>query len=111
MGSAYYEVLRNLIFRSIQRETRLSERQVAQLRWEQIQGSTIVTQYHRVVQMSSELTNALALLPVRGNFVFIGSTPYDQRETAEMRQIRESFRAEMDSKSTRKFSFLGVRGH
>lgn len=94
MRSIYYEVLRNLIFRSIQKETRLSERQVAQLRWEQINGSTIVTQYRREVQMSAELTAALALLPQNGRFVFIGPTPFSSHETEDMLAIKRSFEAE-----------------
>lgn len=55
---AYYEILRNLVYRSIQKETRLSERQVSQLRWSQINDDTIVTKYKRQVKMSRELTDA-----------------------------------------------------
>lgn len=92
MKSAYYEVLRNLIFRSIQKETRLSERQVAQLRWEQINGAQIITQYGRRVEMSKELVDALALLPRQesNRYVFFGSPLLHLNETEEMREIRES---------------------
>lgn len=105
MRSIYYEVLRNLIFRSIQKETRLSERQVAQLRWEQISGSTIVTQYRREVQMSEELTAALALLPRSGRFVFIGSTPFSKHETEAMLAVRQSFEAEKQPQGSKFLMF------
>lgn len=58
---AYYEILRNLVYRSIQKGTRLSERQVSQLRWSQINDDTIVTKYKRQVKMSRELTDALSV--------------------------------------------------
>ena len=55
----YQEIIRNLVFKSIQRETRLSERQVAMLMWSQIDGDRIITRYHREVQISNELRHAL----------------------------------------------------
>lgn len=96
MPSVYLDVLRNLIFRSIQKETRLSERQVSQLRWDQIEGSVIVTQYDRRVEMSRELVDAIALLPRQegSRYVFFGSPLLHQRETDEMRAIRESLWAQ-----------------
>ena len=73
---AYYEILRNLVYRSIQKETRLSERQVSQLRWSQINDDTIVTKYKRQVKMSRELTDALSVMPrgKRSDFVFHGTS-------------------------------------
>lgn len=111
MRSAYYEVLRNLVFRSIQRETRLSERQVAQLRWEQVRGDTIVTKYHREVQMSSELVAALNLLPHSGRlgYVFVGTSRLRQN-SPEMEELRERFAAEDAMKRRRKFHIFSIIG-
>lgn len=77
MGASETEVLRNLIFRSIQKETRLSENQVARLRWSMIDGDIITTAYHRKIKISRELEDALVLLPRRKSgtdLLFFGST-------------------------------------
>ena len=113
MRSAYYEVLRNLVFRSIQRETRLSERQVAQLRWEQVRGDKIETKYHREVQMSRELVAALDLLPHSGGlgYVFVGTT-LSRQHSPEMEELRARFAAEDAGKTRRKpniFRLIGGR--
>ena len=63
IASQYYEIMRNLVYRAIQKETRLSERQVSQLRWSQIEKDTITTKYKRQVKMSRELTEALYSMP------------------------------------------------
>lgn len=111
MRSAYYEVLRNLVFRSIQRETRLSERQVAQLRWEQVRGDKIVTKYHREVQMSRELVAALDLLPHSGSlgYVFVG-TPLSHQRSPEMEELRARFAEEDARKSQKKLNLFGIIG-
>lgn len=109
MMSAYYEVLRNLVFRSIQRETRLSERQVAQLRWEQIVGNTITTKYHREVVMSDELVAALDLLPHsnRLGYVFMGTSPR-KRDDPGLEELRKKFEAEDRAKRPKKLNFIHV---
>ena len=77
MRAAYTEVLRNLTFKTIKLETRLSERQVAQLRWSQIHGNVIHTSRQRDCAISREVIDALALLPHKESgvdFVFFGSS-------------------------------------
>lgn len=93
----YQEIIRNLVFRSIQTETRLSERQVAQLRWSQIDGDKITTPYKREVRISNETRHALETLRKRsGNkWVFMTTSlapalpPMTRREArAERRSQR-----------------------
>lgn len=77
MRAVYTEVLRNLVFRSIQKETRLSEAQVARLRWCQIKGNTIRTTRNRDCKVSREVVDALSLLPHREtgvDYVFFGNS-------------------------------------
>ena len=77
MRAAYIEVLRNLTFKTIKLETRLSDRQVAQLRWSQIHGNVIRTTRMRDCEVSREVINALALLPRKESgvdFVFFGNS-------------------------------------
>lgn len=77
MRAAYLEVLRNLTFETIKLETRLSDRQVAQLRWSQIHGNVIHTTRQRDCTVSREVVNALALLPHKDSgvdFVFFGNS-------------------------------------
>ena len=110
MTSTYYEVLRDLIFRSIQRETRLSEHQVARLKWDQIAGGVIHTRYNRQVSISRELERALYLLPhddPRG-FVFIGASLLVRQDSPEMRELREQFEAEERQKRPKKFNFVTI---
>ena len=104
---AYYEVLRNLVFRTIQTETRLSERQVVQLKWSQIQDDEIVTVYKRRVKMSRELLSALSLLPHTNRYVFFGASLAHKQDSEAMRELRRQF-AEEDAKrngSTKHFVF------
>lgn len=110
MDSTYYEVLRDLVFRSIQKETRLSERQIAQLRWSQISGNTITTQYKRHVEMSRELVKALSLLPhsdPRG-YVFIGASLLIRQNTPEMEELRARFEAEAEARRPKKVRFIQI---
>jgi hypothetical protein len=76
MRTAYSEVLRNLTFKTIKLETRLSERQVAMLRWSQIKGDTIRSTRMRDCKISREVMDALALLPHSDSvdLVFFGSS-------------------------------------
>lgn len=67
----YLDAVIELTYYGIQKETRLSERQVRQLRWDQIHGETISTAYKREVHLSDTLVRALALLPSQGErYVF-----------------------------------------
>lgn len=75
MRDTWDAVFLSLVYRDLVKETRLSERQVNLLRWEQIRDRKVVTRYGREVMLSRELCNALALLskPKDGRgFVFIG---------------------------------------
>lgn len=76
MRTAYAEVLRNLTFKTIKLETRLSDRQVALLRWSQIHDNVISTR-QRNCSISREVTDALALLPHKQSgvdYVFFGNS-------------------------------------
>lgn len=78
MRAIYTEVLRNLVFCSIKQQTRLSEAQVARLRWSQIHGNVIRTTRQRDCVISREVVDALSLLPHRESgvdFVFFGNSP------------------------------------
>lgn len=77
MRTAYTEVLRNLTFKTIKLETRLSDRQVALLRWSQINGNIIRSTRQRDCEVSREVTDALALLPhgeSENDLVFFGNS-------------------------------------
>lgn len=107
MDSAYLEVLRGLVFRAIQTETRLSERQIAQLRWSQVQGDEIVTAYKRRAKISGEVVAALSLLPHSHSFVFFGTSLAHRQDSEAMRELRRQF-AEEDARkrgSTKHFLF------
>ncbi len=98
----YLGAVIELTYYGIQKETRLSERQVRQLRWEQITGDTIHTAYKREAHISEPLVKALALLPSHGErYVFpIWASPADASKMdrrkmlkALRRNIRESRRS------------------
>lgn len=87
MRTAYLEVLRNLTFETIKLETRLSERQVAMLRWSQIDGDMIKTTRQRNVKVSREVMDALALLPRNNSetgLVFFGAASLSQPELEQI---------------------------
>lgn len=110
MNGTYYEVLRDLVFRSLQRETRLSEHQLAQLKWSQISDGVISTRYHRQVRISRELQRALSVLPhddPRG-FVFIGASLLVRQRSPEMEELRAQFEAEERQKRPKKFNFITI---
>lgn len=107
MESTYLEVLRGLVFRAIQTETRLSERQIAQLRWNQIQGDEIVTAYKRRAKISGEVVTALSLLPHSHSFVFFGTSLMIRKQNSEaMRELREQFAEEAKAKEKPKHFLL-----
>ena len=110
MDSAYLEVLRALVFRSIQVETRLSERQVAQLKWSQIEGDEIVTIYKRRVKMSRELLSALSLLPHTHRFVFFGTSLAHRPQSEAMKDLMRQFAEEDARKRKNVRHFLFNRG-
>lgn len=88
MRTAYNEVLRNLTFKAIKLETRLSDRQVAQLRWSQIHGNIIRTTRMRDCEISREVMDALALLPHKTSgvdFVFFGNS----LSVSDLERLRE----------------------
>lgn len=111
MNNTYYEVLRDLVFRSIQKETRLSAHQTAQLQWKQIHGNVIVTRYKRHVEMSRELVNALSVLPhsdPRG-FVFIGGTSlFTPQDHPGMKELMAQFEAEERARKPKKTHFIKI---
>ena len=110
MESTYYEVLRDLVFRSLQKETRLSEHQLAQLKWSQISGNVISTRYKRQVEVSRELERALSLLPhddPRG-YVFICSTLLIRQNSPEMEELRAQFEAEARARKPKKVNFIQI---
>lgn len=90
MRTVYSEVLRNLTFKTIKLETRMSERQVAMLRWSQIDGNVIHTSRQRDCRISREVVNALALMPHsdKVGLVFFGNSLSDSdlRELGEIEQ-------------------------
>ena len=110
MDSAYLEVLRGLVFRAIQTETRLSERQIAQLRWSQIQGDEIVTAYKRRAKISGEVVAALSLLPHSHSFVFFGTSLVRRQDSEAMRELRRQFAEEDARKRGSSKHFLFNRG-
>lgn len=110
MDSAYLEVLRGLVFRAIQTETRLSERQIAQLRWSQIQGDEIVTAYKRRAKISGEVVAALSLLPHSHSFVFFGTSLAHRQDSEAMRELRRQFAEEDARKRGSAKHFLLNRG-
>lgn len=88
MRAAYTEVLRNLTFKTIKLETRMSERQVAMLRWSQIHGDVIRTSRDRDCKVSREVIDALALLPHKESgvdLIFFGNS----LSSDELRMTRE----------------------
>lgn len=98
MRAAYYEVLRNVTFRAIQRETRMSDRQVAMLRWSQIRGNTIACSRQRSCNVSREVIDALALFPrndPESDFVFIRQSSLS---ISELNNMREQQRAKEAAK-------------
>lgn len=110
MNGTYYEVLRDLVFRSLQKETRLSEHQLAQLKWSQISGNVISTRYKRQVEVSRELERALSLLPhndPRG-FVFIGASLLVRQSSPEMEELRAQFEAEAQARRPKKLNFIQI---
>lgn len=90
MRTAYIEVLRNLTFETIRLETRLSDRQVALLRWSQIKGNVIKTTRQRDCKVSREVLDALALLPRKTSgldYVFLRCNSLSHEELTRLGEI------------------------
>lgn len=62
MKPRYQEALSDLLMVEIQREAKLSERQVLLLEWNQIEGDKLVTKLGREVQLCPATLNALYLV-------------------------------------------------
>lgn len=103
----YLDAVIELTYYGIQKETRLSERQVRQLRWEQIHGNVISTVYGREVQLSAPLAKALALLPSKGErFVFpVYTSPADATKR-DKREMLKNLRRECRQERRRKWPRL-----
>ena len=103
----YLDAVIELTYYGIQKETRLSERQVRQLRWEQIHGNVISTVYGREVQLSAPLAKALALLPSQGErFVFpVYTSPADATKR-DKQEILKNLRRECRQERRRKWPRL-----
>ena len=86
----YLDAVIELTYYGIQKETRLSERQVRQLRWDQITGDTIHTAYKREAHISEPLVKALALLPSHGErCVFpIWASPADASKMDRQKMVK-----------------------
>lgn len=86
----YLDAVIELTYYGIQKETRLSERQVRQLRWDQITGDTIHTAYKREVHISEPLVKALTLLPSQGErYVFpIWASPADASKMDRQKMVK-----------------------
>lgn len=70
----YKRLCRQLTVELVRKETRLSERQMMLLRWEQIgEGKIILRQ--REIQISDVAYQAIMALPCSDNYVF-GHSPY-----------------------------------
>lgn len=95
MRATYTEVLRNLVFCSIQRQTRLSEAQVARLRWSQIHGNVIRTTRQRECVISREVVDALSLLPHRESgvdYVFFGNNSLSDGNLESVKEKKKPLR-------------------
>jgi hypothetical protein len=78
----YKRLCRQLTAELVRRETRLSERQMMLLRWEQIgEGKIILRQ--REVPISDIAYEAILSLPCHDNYVF-GRSPYSPQVSEEM---------------------------
>lgn len=86
----YLDAVIELTYYGIQKETRLSERQVRQLRWEQINGNIISTVYKREVCISEPLVRALSLLPSKGErYVFpLYTSPTDSAKRDKKKMLK-----------------------
>lgn len=66
----YQSIVRNLLVAQIKSETRMSERQIALMRWVDIGDHTITTHLGRVAKISDATYRALLAIPVKGGYVF-----------------------------------------
>lgn len=70
----YESIMRNMLVQSIKHEARLSERQIANLEWNQIHDSFIRTKGGREAKLTRATAEALHSMPVYGRYVFSTST-------------------------------------
>lgn len=66
----YDTIIKTMLAQAIKREARLSDRQIALLRWQQLGDHKLRTNLGREVRLSDATWEALQALPVSGGFVF-----------------------------------------
>lgn len=66
----YRAIMQTMLAQALRKEGRLSNRQVALLEWNQINGSQIRLRSGRVIKLTPSTYNALRALPVYGRYVF-----------------------------------------
>lgn len=66
----YNAIIATMLAQALRKEGRLSNRQVAMLEWNQIEGSRIRLRSGRVIHLTPSTSNALRALPVHGRYVF-----------------------------------------
>lgn len=66
----YNAIISTMLAQALRKEGRLSDRQVALLEWNQIEGSHIRLRSGRVIHLTPSTSNALRALPVRGRYIF-----------------------------------------
>lgn len=70
----YDTILKTMLARALKHEARLSDRQIALLRWQQLGDHKLRTNLGREVRLTDATWNALQALPVSGGFVFSTSS-------------------------------------
>lgn len=70
----YDSIMKNLLANAIKHEARLSDRQVATLRWQQLSDHKLTTNLGREVRLSDATWTALMSMRVGGGYVF-STTP------------------------------------
>lgn len=66
----YDAIVKGVLALQLKKECRMSERQIALLRWTDIGNREIKVSRHRTVKISRELYRALMAAPVRSGYVF-----------------------------------------
>lgn len=66
----YDTILKSMLAQALKHEARLSDRQIALLRWQQLADHKLRTNLGREVKLTDATWNALQSLPVGGGFVF-----------------------------------------
>lgn len=87
----YDTILKSMLAQALKHEARLSDRQIALLRWQQLGDHKLRTNLGREVHLSNATWNALQALPVSGGFVFSTTAlpPSGMPKPPKMDMIRE----------------------